>query len=61
MYVIISKKVAQGTSRGYETQNNHVVTTAKDEVELQNKLNALANEGGRDNHHTIIQVLWKNT
>jgi hypothetical protein len=61
MYVIISKKDSEGTTRGYKRENNHVVSTAKDEIELENKINELANEGEHNNKHTIIQVLWKNT
>lgn len=60
MYVIVAKKKSEGTSRGYQRENNHVVVTAKDEVELKNTLNDLVSEGERMGHHEIISIIWKN-
>jgi hypothetical protein len=70
MYVIVAKKKVSGVSRGYKREDNTVVETVKlppeervdgaYEVALAAKLNELANEGERDGHHEIVQVLWRN-
>lgn len=65
MYIVIAKKISSGLSRGFQKQNNHVVRLVEQnsdeslEDALQRTLNDLVNEGGKDNHHEIIQVLWK--